>query len=209
MKIIYKNKNIRSLYSFQLGLMAVGVVIALVGISLYFMDMSLLGEIFVAGGAAVVIINAGQLVMSQRIESISGITADEIDTEACNENSVWFPILHIYITENILAGFTCDIGNLSFNQTALKVSEIKKIYSDKQDPPNSEMIKDRPTYGVMNNGKYRIVAVAEDDKEFVLSEVLINGYVSDNISKEISDLFSKIKDKSPHIITEEKPAAKS
>jgi len=216
--MIYKNKNIRSLYSFQIGLMVVGIIFAAIGLVIFIPEMSsgasafsapyslefILGGIFTVFGLVLLVLNAGQLVMSRKIESVSGITADEIDKEACKEESIWFPLLHIYITENLIAGFSSDIGNLQFSQMAFHYNEIKKVSSQKIDPSNSEMLKDRPNYGVTNNGKYKIVVVAEDEKEYVLSEILINGYVNANIDEEMDLLFAEIKKKSDDILIEQK-----
>ncbi|SEQ27214.1 hypothetical protein SAMN02910369_01501 [Lachnospiraceae bacterium NE2001] len=207
--MLYKNKNIRSLYSFQIGLAITGAFFAAIGLILFIPEVSssaspfsapyslgfILGGIFTIFGLILLAFNVGQLVMSRKIESLSGITANEIDKEASEETSIWFPILHIYMTENLIVGFSSDIGNLKFNQTAFRYNEIKKVTNQKVEPPNSEMLKDRPTYGVTNNGKYRIVVLAEDDKEYVLSEILLNGYVSENVKKEIDLLYEELKKK--------------
>ena len=211
--MIYKNKNIRSLYSFQIGLMVVGAFFAAIGLVLFIPEMSsgasafsapyslefILGGIFTAFGLILLVFNIGQLVMSRKVESISGITAGEIDKEACEEKAVWFPILHIYMTENFVAGFSSDIGNMQFNQVAFRYNEIRKIASQKINPPNSEMLKGRPNYGVTNNGKYKIVVLTEDEKEYVLSETLINGYVSANVNEEMELLFEELRNRAKKV----------
>ena len=201
--MIYKNKKLRSLNSFQFGLMIVGEVITLIGIITIIFEritnpsalkapLSLnikLGAVFTAVGMVIAALNAWQLVLSRRIESISNISVEEIDKEADGEQAKWFETTHVLVTDSFLVGFTSDIGNQRFCQRAFRYDEILRIYGYNA--------KHKEIGGLPGKGRYRIVVIANDKNEYTLSEIQNNGYVKANVIEEMNGIFSECKDRVP------------
>ena len=220
--MLYKNKNIRALYKVPFMLMIGGFLMMIagaivLGIGLVAtkdaLNMANVGEvinkiedkkvlsecgfhlvvggILAVAGIVMLVVNAITIYISRKFDSLSEITAIQVDEEICKDSSIWFPTIQIYVTENMVAGFPADIGNMNFSQSAFKYGEIKKIYG--------RIVKSNNTFGSLILGKFRIIAVTNDDKNLVLSEVLANGYVKAKVLDELNSLYDECKKRNKSI----------
>ena len=198
--MLYRNKNIRALYKVPFVLMICGILMAVagsvvLGISLVAARNDgfhlVVGGILAVAGIVMAIVNVITIYISRMFDSVSEITAVQVDEEICKDNSIWLPTIQIYVTENMIAGFPADIGNLNFSQSAFKYGEIKKIYG--------RMVKTNNTFGSLILGKFRIIAVTNDDQNHVLSEVLANAYVKAKVLDELNTLYDECKKKNQSI----------
>ena len=198
--MLYRNKNIRALYKVPFVLMICGILMAVAGSVVLGIGLVaarndgfhlVVGGILAVAGIVMAIVNAITIYISRKFDSVSEITAVQVDEEICKDNSIWLPTIQIYVTENMIAGFPADIGNLNFSQSAFKYGEIKKIYG--------RMVKTNNTFGSLILGKFRIIAVINDDQNHVLSEVLANGYVKAKVLDELNTLYDECKKKNQSI----------
>ena len=198
--MLYRNKNIRALYKVPFVLMICGILMAVAGsvvlaIGLVSANDSgfhlVVGGILAVAGIVMAIVNVITIYISRKFDSVSEITAVQVDEEICKDNSIWLPTIQIYVTESMIAGFPADIGNMNFSQSAFKYGEIKKIYG--------RMVKTNNTFGSLILGKFRIIAVTNDDQNHVLSEVLANGYVKAKVLDELNTLYDECKKKNQSI----------
>jgi len=198
--MLYRNKNIRALYKVPFVLMICGILMAVAGSVVLGIGLVaarndgfhlVVGGILAVAGIVMAIVNAITIYISRKFDSVSEITAVQVDEEICKDNSIWLPTIQIYVTENMIAGFPADIGNLNFSQSAFKYGEIKKIYG--------RMVKTNNTFGSLILGKFRIIAVTNDDQNHVLSEVLANGYVKAKVLDELNTLYDECKKKNQSI----------
>ena len=198
--MLYRNKNIRALYKVPFVLMICGILMAVagsvvLGISLVAARNDgfhlVVGGILAVAGIVMAIVNVITIYISRMFDSVSEITAVQVDEEICKDNSIWLPTIQIYVTENMIAGVPADIGNLNFSQSAFKYGEIKKIYG--------RMVKTNNTFGSLILGKFRIIAVTNDDQNHVLSEVLANAYVKAKVLDELNTLYDECKKKNQSI----------
>ena len=198
--MLYRNKNIRTLYKVLFVLMIGGIIMAVAGSVVLAMGLVsandsrfhlVVGGILAVAGIVMAIVNAITIYISRKFDSVSGITAVQVDEEICKDNSIWLPTIQIYVTESMIAGFPADIGNMNFSQSAFKYGEIKKIYG--------RMVKTNNTFGSLILGKFRIIAVTNDDQNHVLSEVLANGYVKAKVLDELNTLYDECKKKNQSI----------
>ena len=198
--MLYRNKNIRALYKVPFVLMICGIIMAVAGSVVLGIGLVaarndgfhlVVGGILAVAGIVMAIVNAITIYISRKFDSVSEITAVQVDEEICKDNSIWLPTIQIYVTENMIAGFPEDIGNLNFSQSAFKYGEIKKIYG--------RMVKTNNTFGSLILGKFRIIAVTNDDQNHVLSEVLANAYVKAKVLDELNTLYDECKKKNQSI----------
>lgn len=199
--MLYRNKNIRALYKVPFVLMICGILMAVAGSVVLGIGLVaarndgfhlVVGGILAVAGIVMAIVNVITIYISRMFDSVSEITAVQVDEEICKDNSIWLPTIQIYVTENMIAGFPVDIGNLNFSQSAFKYGEIKKIYG--------RMVKTNNTFGSLILGKFRIIAVTNDDQNHVLSEVLANAYVKAKVLDELNTLYDECKKKNQSII---------
>lgn len=201
--MLYKNKNIRALYKVQFVLMICGIFMAIAGAVVlikienkkelaYCGYQLVIGGILAVVGIVLFIVNAITIYISRQFDSVSEITAAQVDEEACKEGAVWLPITQICIMDGLVAGFPADIGNLNFSQSVFKYDEIKKIYG--------RMVKSNNTFGSLVLGKFRIIAVTCDDQNHVLSEVVASAYVKAKVLDELSTLYDECKKKNLSLI---------
>ena len=198
--MLYRNKNIRALYKVPFVLMIGGILMAVAGSVILGMGLVaarddgfhlVVGGILAVAGIVMAIVNAITIYISRKFDSVSEITAVQVDEEICKDNSIWLPTIQFYVTENMIAGFPADIGNMNFSQSAFKYGEIKKIYG--------RMVKTNNTFGSLILGKFRIIAVTNDDQNHVLSEVLANAYVKAKVLDELNTLYDECKKKDQSI----------
>lgn len=199
---MYENKNVKQLYGFQFGLMVVGEFITLIAVLLFVTaflpthqeNKSLflvVGGLFAAAGFMLLGVNLYQMYLIGRVESLSGITSKEIDIESRGDNTEWFENTHVLTTENMIVGFTSDIGNRKFGQTAFRYNELKRIYGYNA--------KHKELGGLPSKGRYRIVVIASDDKEYTLSEIQSNGYANANVIEEMNGIYEECKKRIPEL----------
>lgn len=198
----YENKEIKQLYGFQFGLMVVGAILTLIGIVVLVTGflptnqsddnlMLILGGMLAVVGTVLFGFNAYQIFLAMQVESISGITAKQVDKEAFSDQAKWFELTHVLTTENLLVGFTSDIGNQRFSQRAFKYDEVRRIYGYNA--------KHKEIGGLPGKGRYKIVVLANDGKEYTLSEIQNNGYVRANVIEEMNGILEECKKKVPEI----------
>lgn len=180
--MLYKNKNIRQLYSFYLGLLVVGTAMAIIGLILLIIgfavekihDMQqierILGGVLALVGLIMIAGNVYALMCSRKVFSLSEITADDIEKAAESEGSIWLEHTRIYITPDMLVGFTSDIGNFRFEQTAFKYEDIKRLYGyNKVSKENIQQINN-------NKNRFQIMVEVSDGNKYLISDVLSTGY---------------------------------
>jgi hypothetical protein len=205
--MLYRNKNIRALYSFSFKLFIVGIslgVLALFIIICGFIsgtktygndlwkryDMYLItGGILFITALILIITNVIELINSRKVTSLSNITADEIDKEADDERTVWFGG-RIAATPSLLVGFTSEIGNLNYSQTAFRYNEIKRLYGYNKTHPNS-------VQPYNNRNRYRIVVEATDGNKYMIYDVLNNSYISSGCIEMMKTLYNFVKGHNP------------
>ncbi len=138
--MIYKNKDIRKLYSWNSKLSYGSVLWR--GYDVNFIP----GGIFLVVGLVIILVNAKVLVNSKKIISISNITADEIDKEADSKDTHWYNRC-IFATPDLLVGFSSDPGNSITGTMAFRYEEIKRIYGvNKTDPSNVQPVTNKNHY---------------------------------------------------------------
>lgn len=198
--MLYRNKNIRALYKVPFVLMICGILMAVAGSVVLGIGLVaarndgfhlVVGGILAVAGIVMAIVNVITIYISRMFDSVSEITAVQVDEEICKDNSIWLSTIQIYVTEKMIAGFPADIGNLNFSQSAFKYGEIKKIYG--------RMVKTNNTFGSLILGKFRIIAVTNDGQNHVLSEVLANAYVKAKVLDELNTLYDECKKKNQSI----------
>ena len=118
------------------------------------------------------------LICAKNIKSISGISQEDVDKVADDEDSVLLAVSKVLLANDFMVGFRCDIGNQIFDQIALKYDEVKKVYG--------EHVKS--AYGTT---KYEITVEATDDKKYVLSTVYNSKYEMKRVEEEIKMIQEK------------------
>lgn len=198
----YENKEIKQLYGFQFGLMVVGAILTLIGIVVLVTGflptnatddnlMLIVGGMLAVVGTVLFGFNAYQIFLAMQMESISGITAKQVDKEAFGEQAKFFELTHVLTTENFLVGFTCDIGNQRFSQRAFKYDEVRRIYGYNA--------KHKELGGLPGKGRYKIIVLASDGKEYTISEIQSNGYVKANVIEEMNGILEECRKRVPEI----------
>ena len=130
---------------------------------------------------------------SREVKSLSGITADDIDNEASNPDSV-FMSRNLLISPNMVVGFTHGADKYKTGQVALKYDEIIRLYSyNKVIIPGGEM-NAKNCYSV-------IEAEAIDGNKYVIYDSR-NAYTVFDQDKEIEGILNKIHEMNPGIILE-------
>ena len=193
--MFYNSKRIRQLYMVEIKCLVGGLIFAIIGLIIFssgliqsskavdgdltkiidtFKDRYvlnlLLGGMLTVMGLTMFGLDLVLLICAKNIKSISGISQEDVDKVADDEDSVLLAVSKV--------GFRCDIGNQIFDQIALKYDEVKKVYG--------EHVKS--AYGTT---KYEITVEATDDKKYVLSTVYNSKYEMKRVEEEIKMIQEK------------------
>ena len=203
--MFYKSKRIRQLYMVEIKCLVGGLILAIIGliilgngliqsskavngdiskiIEVYkdsYVTSLLLGGMLTVMGLTMFGLDLVLLICAKNIKSISGISMEDIDKVADDEDSVLLAVSKVLIAKDFMVGFRCDIGSQKFDQVAFRYNEIKKIYG--------EHVKS--AYGT---SKYEITVEATDDNRYVLSTVYNSKYEMEKVEEDIKTLQERIK----------------
>lgn len=202
--MFYKSKRIRQLYMVEIKCLVGGLIFAIIGLILLSSgliqsskavdgDLSKIIDVFkdsyviylLLGGMLTVMgltmfgLDLVLLICAKNIKSISGITQEDIDKVADDEDSVLLVVSKVLLSKDFMVGFRCDIGSQIFDQVAFKYDEVKKIYG--------EHVKS--AYGTT---KYEITVEATDDNKYVLSTVYNSKYEMERVEDDIKAIQERI-----------------
>lgn len=135
--------------------------------------LMIFGIAFLTGG------NTG-LAKYRKIACMGEITPQLLDSEANAKDSKWLKHSKICLTPALIAGFSNGI-------TALRYEEIVRIYGGQKDPKDL-------------NGKFSIVAVAADKKEYTLCEMTAAGTLDMLLAQELNLIYRECKARHPKIV---------
>ncbi|HAH18145.1 hypothetical protein [uncultured Eubacterium sp.] len=202
--MFYKSKRIRQLYMVEIKCLVGGLIFAIIGLILFSSgliqsskavdgDLSKIIDVFkdsyviylLLGGMLTVMgltmfgLDLVLLICAKNIKSISGITQEDIDKVADDEDSVLLAVSKVLLSKDFMVGFRCDVGAQIFDQVAFKYDEVKKIYG--------EHVKS--AYGTT---KYEITVEATDDNKYVLSTVYNSKYEMERVEDDIKAIQERI-----------------
>ena len=201
--MFYNSKRIRQLYMVEIKCLVGGLIFAIIGLIIlssgliqsskavdgdltkiidifkdrYVLNL-LLGGMLTVMGLTMFGLDLVLLICAKNIKSISGISQEDVDKVADDEDSVLLAVSKVLLANDFMVGFRCDIGNQIFDQIALKYDEVKKVYG--------EYVKS--AYGTT---KYEITVEATDDKKYVLSTVYNSKYEMKRVEEEIKMIQEK------------------
>lgn len=135
--------------------------------------LAIFGIAFLIGG------NTG-LAKYRKINCTGNITPETLDSEANAKGSKWLKHSKIYLTPALIAGFSNGI-------TALRYEEIVRICGGQKDPEDLK-------------GKFSIVAVAADKKEYTLCEMPAAGTLDMLLAQELNLIYRECKARHPKIV---------
>lgn len=131
-------------------------------------------------GIAFLIGGCGGLAKYKKINGFGNITPEVLDSEANAKDSKWLKHSKIYLTPSLVAGFSGGI-------TALRYEQIVRIYGGQKDPEDLK-------------GKFLIVAVAADKKEYTLCETMAAGTLDMLLMQELKLICQECKVRHPDIV---------
>ncbi|MCR5214270.1 MAG: hypothetical protein K6E10_07620 [Eubacterium sp.] len=152
----------------------------------------IVGGILAVVGAIMFMGNFSEIINFRKVQSISGISAKDIDKSACKEGAIWYPNIRVYVTPDMLVGLISDVGHMHFGQVALRYNEIVRIYGYNE--------KSKDSNEIVKNINYKIIVEAIDGNRYELCDEGNMSYKKEYVIGEMNSMFAECQKKSPSII---------